>query len=118
MGFAGGDLALQTRHQELFMGPGFGAGPLGQSGDGFGATGGDATGASVAGVVGGSAAEKAGITAGSTITAVGGTAISSSTDLTTALSERDPGDRVSVTWTDASGNTHTAPVTLGSGPAD
>jgi S1-C subfamily serine protease len=69
-------------------------------------------------VVSGSAAEKAGITAGSTITAVGGTAISSSTDLTTALANHDPGDRVSVTWTDASGAGHTVTVTLGSGPAD
>ena len=91
---------------------------FGQQGDGFGAAASDGTGAPVSGVVSGSAAEKVGITAGSTITAVGGTAIASSTDLTSALAGHDPGDRVSVTWTDASGSTHTATVTLGSGPAD
>ena len=46
---------------------------FGQRGDGFGAAAGDGTGASVGGVVSGSAAERAGITAGSTITSVGGT---------------------------------------------
>ena len=44
--------------------------------------------------------------------------VASSADLTTALADHDPGDRVPVTWTDASGSTHTATVTLGSGPAD
>ena len=33
VGLASGNFALQTRHQEFLMGPGFGAGPLGQSGD-------------------------------------------------------------------------------------
>jgi S1-C subfamily serine protease len=53
-----------------------------------------------------------------TITAVGGEAISSSSDLTAALAAHDPGDRVSIAWTDASGTDHTATLTLGSGPAD
>jgi S1-C subfamily serine protease len=59
-----------------------------------------------------------GITAGSTITAVDGHTIASSADLSTVLAAHDPGDRVSVTWTDASGSAHSATVTLGSGPAD
>jgi S1-C subfamily serine protease len=59
-----------------------------------------------------------GITAGSTITAVDGHTIASSADLRTVLAAHDPGDRVSVTWTDASGSAHSATVTLGSGPAD
>ncbi|MEO6411357.1 MAG: hypothetical protein ABIO48_02115 [Pedococcus sp.] len=58
------------------------------------------------------------LTAGWTITAVGDSAVSSSTDLTPALATRDPGNRVSVAWTDASGTDHAATVTLGSGPAD
>jgi S1-C subfamily serine protease len=89
-----------------------------QATNGFGTAPGDTTGAPVSGVVSGSAAQRAGITAGSTITAVGGTAISSSADLTTALAAHDPGDRVAIAWTDASGTEHTATVTLGSGPAD
>ena len=44
--------------------------------------------------------------------------VASSADLTTALAAHDPGDRVCVAWTDASGTHHTATVTLGSGPAD
>ncbi|WP_457252581.1 S1C family serine protease [Pedococcus sp. P5_B7] len=75
-------------------------------------------GAPVSGVVAGSAAAKAGITAGSTITAVGGDAVASPSDLTAALATHDPGGRVLVAWTDASGADHTATVTLGSGPAD
>ncbi len=45
-------------------------------------------------------------------------AIASSADVTTVLATHDPGDRVVVAWTDASGTHHTATVTLGSGPAD
>ena len=92
---------------------------LGASSNGStGAQTGGSTGAAVDGVVSGSAAQKAGITAGSTITRVGGKAIGSSADLTAALATHDAGDRVSVTWTDASGTAHTATVTLGSGPPD
>ncbi|WP_161988538.1 S1C family serine protease [Pedococcus bigeumensis] len=91
---------------------------FGQQDSGLGASSSGSTGAAVDGVVSGSAAQKAGITAGSTITGVGGKAIGSSADLTAALATHDAGDRVSVTWTDASGTAHTATVTLGSGPAD
>jgi S1-C subfamily serine protease len=91
---------------------------FGESANGFGSSTGSSTGAPVSGVVSGSAAQGAGITTGSTITAVGGTTLSSAVDLTTALATHDPGDRVSVAWTDASGATHRATVTLGSGPAD
>jgi S1-C subfamily serine protease len=41
---------------------------------------------------------------------VGGKAVASSSDLTTALASHDPGDRVSIAWTDASGTAHTATV--------
>ena len=97
-------------------------GGFGQQGNGLGSSGGSATGASggavVGGVISGSAAARAGLTAGSTITALGGTAVASSTDLTAALATHDPGDRVSIAWTDVSGTAHTSTVTLGSGPAD
>jgi S1-C subfamily serine protease len=75
-------------------------------------------GAAVAGALSGGPAEQAGMTAGDVITAVDGTAIESSDGLTTALGTREPGDTVSVTWIDASGQTHTAQVTLVPGPAD
>ena len=94
------------------------AAPGASTGGSEGAAPGESTGAAVDGVVSGSAAQQAGITAGSTITAVGGKAVASSADLTAALATHDPGDRVPVTWTDASGTAHTATVTLGSGPAD
>jgi S1-C subfamily serine protease len=75
-------------------------------------------GALVGGVVSGSAAAKAGITAGATITAVGSTSVTSSSDLSTAMTKYNPNDSVKVSWTDSSGQSHTATVTLGSGPAD
>ncbi|GAB3433967.1 hypothetical protein GCM10027517_01510 [Phycicoccus ginsengisoli] len=77
-----------------------------------------AAGAPVVGVVAGSAAQRAGLAAGDTITAVGGKAVSSTSDLTDALAKRSPGDRVPVSWTDAGGAAHHATVTLGAGPAD
>jgi len=70
----------------------------------------------VAGVVDDSGAEAAGITAGSTITSLDGTTVSTLDDLTTILDKHDPGDKVRVTWTDSSGASHTATVTLGKGP--
>jgi S1-C subfamily serine protease len=76
------------------------------------------TGALVAGVASGTAADDAGLAAGDTITAVDGDAVSSASGLTTALDARSPGDRVSLTWTDAAGTSHRATVTLGTGPAD
>ncbi|MGA0567212.1 S1C family serine protease [Rathayibacter sp. KR2-224] len=74
-------------------------------------------GAQVGAVLNGTPAASAGIVAGSTITAVNGTAVSSSADLTSVLANYKPGDSVAVTWTDASGASHSATVTLTSGPA-
>ena len=75
-------------------------------------------GATVAGVVADGPAEQAGLTAGDVITAIGGTTIASSEDVSTALADLDPGDRVTVTWTDATGTARTATVVLAAGPAD
>jgi len=75
-------------------------------------------GAAIAGVVSGGPADSAGLAAGDVITAVGRTAIGSADDLTGALAGHDPGDTVSVTWTDSTGTSHTAAITLASGPAD
>ncbi|MEO7069927.1 MAG: trypsin-like peptidase domain-containing protein [Nostocoides sp.] len=76
------------------------------------------TGTSIDGVVDGSAAAKAGLAPGDTITAIGGTAVASPAALTAAISANNPGDRVTIAWTDTNGTSHTATVTLGEGPAD
>jgi len=70
----------------------------------------------VVGVVEDGAAEAAGVTEGSTITSVGGTAVASIDDITSVLGDHEPGDEISVSWTDAAGQAHTATVTLGEGP--
>lgn len=70
----------------------------------------------VVGVVEDGAAEAAGITEGSTITSVDGTAVASIDDITSVLGSHEPGDEISVSWTDAAGEAHTATVTLGEGP--
>ena len=64
-------------------------------------------------VLSGGAAEAAGMTAGSIITSIGGTSVTDASSLTDALDQHQPGDKVSVGWTDASGQTHQATVTLG-----
>jgi S1-C subfamily serine protease len=77
-----------------------------------------ASGATVAGVLSGGAAESAGITAGDVITAIDGTPVTSADDLSSVLALFDAGDRVSVAWTTAAGTSETATVPLGTGPAD
>jgi S1-C subfamily serine protease len=88
-------------------------GPFGGLGNGGRTTGG---GAAVADVQNGSGADKAGINAGSTITAVDGNAVGSASALTRLMVQYSPGDKIQVTWTDASGASHHATITLGSGP--
>jgi S1-C subfamily serine protease len=69
------------------------------------------SGALVATVQTGSPAAAAGITRYSVITSVGGTAVTSSDTLGTAIRAHKPGERVSVTWVTTTG-THTATLTL------
>jgi S1-C subfamily serine protease len=75
-------------------------------------------GATVAGVVPGGPAEEAGLAAGDTVTAIGGIAVTSAGDVSTALADLEPGDRVTVTWTGTTGAAQSATVTLATGPAD
>jgi S1-C subfamily serine protease len=75
-------------------------------------------GAVIAGVPSGTPAQAAGIVAGDTITSVDGKAITSATDLTSALATHKPGDKVSVGWDDGTGQHHTALVTLAPAPAN
>jgi S1-C subfamily serine protease len=92
----------------------FGGGLGGFSGSGSSS----ATGATISGVVNNSAADQAGLGEGDTITALNGTAVTSADSLSTAIAAFNPGDKVTVTYTDANGQSHTATVTLGTGPAD
>jgi len=61
-------------------------------------------------------AAKAGLHAGDVITSLGGTRISSSDDLRSAINARKPGDHVSVTFL-RNGARHTVSLTLGSRPS-
>jgi len=76
-----------------------------------------ALGALVTGVVAGSPAATAGIGRYAVITSAAGVTIDSSATLGTALHAHKPGDQVAITWVDANGSSHTASVTLATGPA-
>ncbi|MGH3189194.1 MAG: S1C family serine protease [Streptosporangiaceae bacterium] len=78
---------------------------------------GDTSSVTIAGTVSGSPAASAGLTAGDEITAVGGHSVSTGEDIAKALVPYHPGDSVSISWVDSSGQSHTATVTLATGPA-
>ena len=71
------------------------------------------SGALVVEVTPGSAAESAGLVAGDTVTALDGTEVADSSELSDQVSALDPGDSVSLVWTDADGAEHTATLDLG-----
>ena len=87
----------------------------GQGGGQFGN--GGAAGADVQSAVPGTPADQAGLTDGDVITTLNGKAIASSDALTAALQAFHPGDSITLGWTDVQGQTHTATVQLGTGPA-
>ncbi|MGH3227285.1 MAG: S1C family serine protease [Streptosporangiaceae bacterium] len=101
-----------------FLGVGLGS-SSNSSGNGFGGFGGQGatSGATVAQTVSGSPAANAGLTAGDTITAIGGQSVTSAEDVAHALVQYHPGNSVSITWTDTSGQSHTTNLTLATGPA-
>jgi S1-C subfamily serine protease len=76
------------------------------------------TGAVIAGALAGTPAETLGLAAGDVITAVNGTAITSSTQLSTVLGGYNPGDTVTIGWTDATGAAQSASVALIAGAAN
>jgi S1-C subfamily serine protease len=87
---------------------------------GYGGYGGSPTtssGAIIAGVVSGSAAVQAGLVAGDQITSVAGHTVTSSSDIQSVLGNHHPGDKISISWTDQSGQSQTATVVLTVGPA-
>jgi S1-C subfamily serine protease len=91
---------------------GFGNGLGGASGGSVGGSG-----VAIAGVVPGSAAAQAGLAAGDQITAVAGHTVTSSSDIGAVLGNYHPGDKISISWIDQSGQSHTATVSLTAGPA-
>jgi S1-C subfamily serine protease len=96
---------------------GFGGGST--SGGGSISGGGSTSGGGVAisGVVSGSAAAQAGLAAGDQITSVAGHTVTSSSQIQSVLGNYHPGNKISISWTDQSGQSHTATVTLSAGPA-
>jgi S1-C subfamily serine protease len=81
-----------------------------------GAVGQTGAGVPVAGVIPGTAAANAGLSGGDTILSVGGHQLASGSDLQAVMRGLHPADRVSITWSDGLGQTHTATVTLTPGP--
>jgi S1-C subfamily serine protease len=68
-------------------------------------------------VIPATAAQAVGLAAGDVITSFGGHPVSDPSALTELLVSHHPGDRVPIAWTTPSGQSRTATVTLGAGPA-
>jgi S1-C subfamily serine protease len=88
----------------------------GQQSD-FGSSGSGSSGVAIAGVRSGTPAEAAGLSQGDVITSVAGQSVSSGTSIQQVLTSHHPGDKISISWTDPYGQSHTATVTLAAGPA-
>jgi S1-C subfamily serine protease len=71
----------------------------------------------LAGAVQGTPAASAGLTQDDTVTSLNGQAVNSGTDIQHVLVGFHPGQKISIGWTDVSGQSHTATVTLANGPA-
>jgi S1-C subfamily serine protease len=84
---------------------------------GFSGGGTTASGAEIEGTLSGSPAATAGLAEGDVITSVAGQSVTTATQISSILATDHPGDKVSVTWTDTSGASHTATITLAAGPA-
>jgi S1-C subfamily serine protease len=74
-------------------------------------------GVELAGTQPGTPAAGAGLGQGDVVTALDGKSVSTGTDITEILVGHHPGDKVSIAWTDVDGQSHTATLTLGTGPA-
>jgi S1-C subfamily serine protease len=89
----------------------------GSSGQGFGQGSSSGQGVQIGGTQAGTPAAEAGIGQGDLVTGLDGKTVSTGTDITQILVGHHPGDKVGITWTDAEGQSHTATLTLGTGPA-
>jgi S1-C subfamily serine protease len=79
--------------------------------------GGESTGATIEGAIQGTPAAALGLQGGDTIETVGGHQVASASDLQTVIEQYHPGDHVRITWIDEFGQSHSATVTLMTGPA-
>jgi S1-C subfamily serine protease len=75
------------------------------------------SGANLARAVDGGPAAQAGLAEGDTIISLAGQTVDSPSTLTQLIGKYHPGDKVQVGWTDNSGQSHQATVTLTTGPA-
>jgi S1-C subfamily serine protease len=75
-----------------------------------------ASGTTVGQVYDGTGAAEAGLAAGDTITSIDGTATGTTAKLRSVVAAHQAGDKVSVSWTDQGGTSHTGTLTLGKGP--
>jgi S1-C subfamily serine protease len=90
-----------------------GVGVSSQAGNSFG----QSTGATIEGAIQNTPAAQLGLQEGDTIETIGGHQVTSASDLQTVIEQYHPGDRVQITWTDPSGQSHSGTVTLMNGPA-
>ncbi|WP_334024128.1 S1C family serine protease [Nocardia terpenica] len=74
------------------------------------------SGAQVRDVVGGGPAEQLGLAPGDTILGVDNSSVDSATTLTNTMDQHHPGDTVTVTWADQSGQSQSDQVQLAQGP--
>jgi S1-C subfamily serine protease len=86
-------------------------------GYGYGGQVASASGALIVGVVSGGPADSASLAAGDVITAINGRTVSSPTEISAFVLTKKPGAKIRVAYVDQSATSHTATVTLGSGPA-
>ncbi len=90
-----------------------GFGGFGNNGNG----GSSQTGVTISSVLSGEPAQAAGLAAGDRITSIDGQTISSDTALSKLILSHKPGDKVSLSWIDSSGQSHTGSLSLAAGPA-
>ena len=101
-----------------------GSGGFGFGGGGFGNEGGSGqgsgtssnSGALICSVITSSPAQEGGLAQGDTITSVNGQSVTTPSALTKLLEPFHPGDKVTIGYTNSSGNSETASVQLSSGP--
>jgi S1-C subfamily serine protease len=96
---------------------GIAAGSVDTPGYGYGGQVASASGALIVGVVSRGPAASASLVAGDVITAINGRTVSSPTEISAFMLTKTPGTKIRVAYVDQSGTSHTASVTLGSGPA-
>jgi S1-C subfamily serine protease len=77
----------------------------------------ESSGVTIEGAEPGTPAYSAGLAEGDVITSVAGHPVSTDTSIQQVLERYHPGDKISLAWTDTEDQSHTATVTLASGPA-